>query len=69
MIEYVQCNKLATIIHIRMLLNLLVPPKKNSKRIYAALSPPEIAPAPMRWIWKSCVMPKHNFLCVAPLAG
>jgi hypothetical protein len=33
----------------------------SSKRVYEVLSSHDLAPAPMRWIWKSCVMPKHKF--------
>ena len=33
----------------------------SSKRVYDVLSPNEIAPVLMRWIWKSCVLPKHKF--------
>jgi hypothetical protein len=33
----------------------------TSKRVYAALTNQDLAPAPMRWIWKSCVMAKQKF--------
>jgi hypothetical protein len=30
----------------------------SSKRIYRALPPSALAPKPVNWIWKSCVLPK-----------
>jgi hypothetical protein len=33
----------------------------STKKIYEAILEPPVAPAPFKWIWKSCCMSKHKF--------
>jgi hypothetical protein len=33
----------------------------HTKKVYRAITKPHAAPAPYKWIWKSCCLPKQKF--------
>jgi hypothetical protein len=37
------------------------PGRYPTKKVYLAITKPPTAPAPYKWIWKSCCLPKQKF--------